>query len=97
MSDAIKVSIKDHIGTIMFNRPESRNAFTLEMLEEYVAVAVRDPSRGYARVVVGAADGAPLILETTSRLCARGHPEAAAAREAIAADLARAADRQFDA
>lgn len=34
MSDAIKVSTKDHIGTITFNRPESRNAFTLEMLEE---------------------------------------------------------------
>ena len=39
----------------------------------------------------------PLILDATSRLCARGGPEAAAAREAIAADLGRAADRQFDA
>jgi carbon-monoxide dehydrogenase medium subunit len=62
-----------------------------------VAVAVRDPARGYARVVLGATDGAPLVLEATSRLCARGRVEAAAAREAIAADLARvAADRQFD-
>ena len=34
VSDAIKVSTKDHIGTIVLNRPESRNAFTLEMLEE---------------------------------------------------------------
>jgi carbon-monoxide dehydrogenase medium subunit len=62
-----------------------------------LAVAVRDPARGYARVVLGATDGAPLVLEATSRLCARGRVEAAAAREAIAADLARvAADRQFD-
>jgi len=28
-----------------------------------LAVAVRDPARGYARVVLGAADGAPLILD----------------------------------
>jgi aerobic carbon-monoxide dehydrogenase medium subunit len=61
-----------------------------------LAVAVRDPARGYARVVLGAADGPPLVLEATSRLCARGRVDAGAAREAIAADLARAADRQFD-
>jgi len=58
---------------------------------------VRDPARGYARVVLGATDGPPLILEATSRLCGRGRAEPAAAREAVAADLARAADRQFDA
>jgi carbon-monoxide dehydrogenase medium subunit len=61
-----------------------------------LAVAVRDPARGYARVVLGATDGPPLVLDATSRLCARGRAEAAGAREAIAADLARAADRQFD-
>jgi carbon-monoxide dehydrogenase medium subunit len=61
-----------------------------------LAVAVRDPARGYARVVLGATDGPPLVLDATSRLCARGRVGAAAAREAIAADLARAADRQFD-
>jgi hypothetical protein len=37
-----------------------------------------------------------LVLDATSRLCARGRVEAAGAREAITADLARAADRQFD-
>jgi carbon-monoxide dehydrogenase medium subunit len=61
-----------------------------------LAVAVRDPARGYARVVLGAADGPPLVLDATSRLCARGRVDSGAAREAIAADLARAADRQFD-
>jgi len=61
-----------------------------------LAIAVRDPARGYARVVVGAADGPPLILDATSRLSARGRVDAAAAREAIAADLARVADRQLD-
>ena len=34
MSEEIKVSVEDHVGTITFNRPESRNAFSLEMLEE---------------------------------------------------------------
>src|SRR5205814_6144415 len=61
-----------------------------------LAVAVRDPARGYARIVLGATDGPPLVLEATSRLCARGRGDAGRAREAIAADLARAADRQFD-
>ncbi len=61
-----------------------------------LAVAVRDPARGYARVVLGAADGAPLILDDASRLCAGGRLDHPAARDAIAADLARAADRQFD-
>src|SRR5207253_2802410 len=61
-----------------------------------LAVAVRDPARGYARVVLGAADGAPLILDNASRLCARGSLDRGAAQNAIAADLARAADRQFD-
>jgi hypothetical protein len=46
--------------------------------------------------VLGAADGPPLILDATSRLAARGMPDPKAAREAIAADLARAADRRFD-
>jgi carbon-monoxide dehydrogenase medium subunit len=61
-----------------------------------LAVAVRDPARGYARVVLGAADGAPLILDNASRLCAGSSFDKTAARDAIAADLARAADRQFD-
>jgi carbon-monoxide dehydrogenase medium subunit len=61
-----------------------------------LAVAVRDPARGYARVVLGAADGAPLILDNATRLCAVNSFDKTAAQEAIAADLARASDRQFD-
>jgi aerobic carbon-monoxide dehydrogenase medium subunit len=61
-----------------------------------LAVAVRDPARGYARVVLGAADGAPLILDDAGRLCGGGSLDRTAARGAIAADLARAADRRFD-
>src|SRR5213076_380647 len=61
-----------------------------------LAVAVRDPARGYARVVLGAADGAPLILDHATRLCVGGALDPAAARNAIAADLARVADRQLD-
>src|SRR5205809_4599009 len=61
-----------------------------------LAVAVRDPARGYARVVLGAADGAPLILDNATRLYVGGALDHAAARNAIAADLARVADRQFD-
>lgn len=52
MSDAIKVSIKDHIGTIMFNRPESRNAFTLEMLEECASILAGFRDDPEIRVIV---------------------------------------------
>lgn len=52
MSDAIKVSIKDHIGTIVFNRPESRNAFTLEMLEECSSILANFRDAPEIRVIV---------------------------------------------
>ncbi len=47
-----------------------------------------------ARVVLGAANGAPLVLDETSRLVSVGGGEEI--RNAIAADLDRAADRHFD-
>ena len=58
MSDAIKVSTKDHIGTIVFNRPESRNAFTLEMLEECsgVLAGFRDDPEIRVIVLTGAGE-----------------------------------------
>ncbi len=59
-----------------------------------LAVAVAD--RGRARVVAGAANGAPLVLGDASRLVAQGRPDAEALRNAIAADLDRAGDRHFD-
>jgi aerobic carbon-monoxide dehydrogenase medium subunit len=61
-----------------------------------MAVVVADPGRGYSRVVVGVANGAPLPLDDTARLVAAGHHDLEAFRSAIAADLDRAADRHFD-
>jgi aerobic carbon-monoxide dehydrogenase medium subunit len=58
-----------------------------------LAVAVADHTRGYSRVVLGAANGAPLVLDHASQLLAnRGRD----LRNAVAADLDRAADRHFD-
>jgi aerobic carbon-monoxide dehydrogenase medium subunit len=59
-----------------------------------LAVAVVDPTRGYGRLVLGAANGAPLTLaEASRRLRAGGE---AALANAIAADLDAAAERGFD-
>jgi carbon-monoxide dehydrogenase medium subunit len=60
-----------------------------------LAVVVADPGRGYARVVLGAVNGAPLVLQDTSRLVFAGG--GGDIRAAISADLDRAADRHFDA
>jgi aerobic carbon-monoxide dehydrogenase medium subunit len=59
-----------------------------------LAIAVADPGRGYARVVLGAANGAPLVLAETSRCLAE---RAGSVAEAIAADLDAATDRHLDA
>jgi aerobic carbon-monoxide dehydrogenase medium subunit len=61
-----------------------------------LAVAVADPARRYWRVVLGAADGPPLVLADGSAALAAGEPDAEALHGAIAADLDRAADRRFD-
>jgi carbon-monoxide dehydrogenase medium subunit len=58
-----------------------------------LAVAVVDRARGYSRVVLGVANGAPLVLGQTSQLLAN---QARDLRSAITADLDRAADRYFD-
>ena len=59
-----------------------------------LAIAVADSGRGYWRVVLGAANGAPLVLDGASRLLAgrRGGE----LREIVSSDLDRAADRHFD-
>jgi len=54
-----------------------------------LAVAVLD--QGTARVVIGAANGPPLLLAAASRQLAQGGD----VREAVAADLDAAADRHF--
>jgi carbon-monoxide dehydrogenase medium subunit len=59
-----------------------------------LAVAIADPRRGHCRVVLGAANGVPLVLSETAKLVSNG------ARQdlhgAVAADLDQAADRHFD-
>jgi carbon-monoxide dehydrogenase medium subunit len=61
-----------------------------------LAIVVTDPGRSYSRVVLGAADGAPLVLGDISRLIAAGSRDRGALQSAVAADLDRAADRRFD-
>ena len=56
-----------------------------------LAVAVAD--HGHCRGVIGAANGAPLLLDNTSRLVCEADGDL---RGAVAADLDRAADRRFD-
>jgi carbon-monoxide dehydrogenase medium subunit len=53
-----------------------------------IAAVVRDPARDYARGVLGAVDGAPIVLQETSKLALAGASSAGAERRAIAADLA---------
>jgi len=59
-----------------------------------LAVAVADRARGHSRVVLGAANGAPLVLHETSRLISEN--SRGEVREAAAADIGHAADRHFD-
>ena len=61
-----------------------------------LAVAVADRVRGHYRIVLGAANGAPLLLGAASQLLADNRREPEALRSAIAADLDDAADRHFD-
>lgn len=61
-----------------------------------LAVAVADPERGYARVVCGAANGAPLALADTSRLISERPRDREALHGTIGGDLDRASDRHFD-
>jgi aerobic carbon-monoxide dehydrogenase medium subunit len=59
-----------------------------------LAVVIADGGRGHWRVVLGAANGAPLVLDATSRLLSGG--ARGEIRGAIAADLDHAAGRHFD-
>jgi carbon-monoxide dehydrogenase medium subunit len=65
-----------------------------EFASSLVAV-VRDPQRNYARAVLGAANGAPLLLRRTSELLA-GAARRDALEAAIGADLDAAKERRFD-
>jgi carbon-monoxide dehydrogenase medium subunit len=59
-----------------------------------LAIAVADPGRGHARLVLGVANGAPLVLTEISRLIGEGRRDGV--RDAVTADLDRATDRHFD-
>jgi carbon-monoxide dehydrogenase medium subunit len=59
-----------------------------------LAVAVADRGRGHCHVVLGAANGAPLVLKETSQLILNGGR--GELRSAVTGDLDRAADRHFD-
>jgi carbon-monoxide dehydrogenase medium subunit len=59
-----------------------------------LAVAVADPARGHSRIVLGAANGPPIVLAETSQVLAERDGDVL--RAAIGADLDRAADRHLD-
>lgn len=61
-----------------------------------LAVAVADHRRGHVRVVLGAANGPPLILAEATRALAETEGDPEALRGAVADDLDNAADRHFD-
>ena len=61
-----------------------------------LAVAIADRVRGRCRIVLGAANGAPLLLGAASQALADDRREPEALRAAVAADLDDAADRHFD-
>ncbi|HUC69968.1 MAG TPA: FAD binding domain-containing protein [Stellaceae bacterium] len=61
-----------------------------------LAVAVTDRARGYCRVVLGAANGAPLVLAEASRVLADADRAADMWRGVVEADLDRAAECHFD-
>ena len=61
-----------------------------------LAVAVIDPARGHSRIVIGAANGAPLVLNSTSQLSAEGRRDIETLRKAVGLDLDQAAGRNFD-
>jgi carbon-monoxide dehydrogenase medium subunit len=52
--------------------------------------------RSSARVVLGACNGAPLLLKSTSALAGDGCADAERLADAVSDDLAAAGDRQFD-
>ena len=60
-----------------------------------IAAVVRDPARDYARVVLGAVEGPPIVLERTSALLLGG--ESGACQTAVAEDLERQVFDDFQA
>jgi aerobic carbon-monoxide dehydrogenase medium subunit len=84
-----KLSAEARWGFIRLCRPSASFA-------EAIAVAVADQQRGYFRVVLGAANGPPLVLADTSSVVAQSQHDPEALGAAVAGDLDHAADRHFD-
>ncbi|HEX9466590.1 MAG TPA: FAD binding domain-containing protein [Alphaproteobacteria bacterium] len=85
-----KLSAAARSGYLKFCRKSGEFASSM-------AVVVLDPQRGAARAVLGAANGAPLLLGRTSEALLAGRANAESLTGAIAADLdAAAAARRFD-
>jgi aerobic carbon-monoxide dehydrogenase medium subunit len=82
-----KLSADARCGYVKFCRKAGEFANSL-------AVAIADAGRVYARVVLGAANGPPLVLDDTSRLVLEGGR--GELRGAVASDIDRAVDRRFD-
>jgi len=81
-----KLSGNSHWGYLKLCRKAGEFASAL-------AVVVVDGERDRTRVVLGAANGPPLVLDDTSRLLAAGEPDV---HDALAGDLDRAPNRHFD-
>jgi aerobic carbon-monoxide dehydrogenase medium subunit len=84
-----RLSANARWGYVKINRKSGEFAHAL-------AVAVIDAGRGHCRIVLGAANGAPLMLDEASRSLAGGRRDSETLRGAVAADLDRAVDRHFD-
>jgi carbon-monoxide dehydrogenase medium subunit len=61
-----------------------------------IAVAIHDPSRRWARIVLGAANGPPLLLATASKLLLAS-AQLGPLQDSVAEDLTFASSRSFDA
>jgi aerobic carbon-monoxide dehydrogenase medium subunit len=84
-----KLSEGGRCGYVKFSRKSGAFAHS-------IAAIVHDPARSFSRAVLGAANGAPIILHHTSGLVQGGRPEPETVEEAIRKDLAAADGRLFD-
>ena len=82
-----KLSAEARWGYVKLIRPSG-------VVRQALAVVLVDHGQGLARIVLGAANGAPLVLDNASRVVSEGGRAISAAP--VAADLDRAADRHLD-
>jgi aerobic carbon-monoxide dehydrogenase medium subunit len=85
----LKLSADARWGYVKLCRKSGEFASTL-------AVAVADCARGYCRIILGAANGAPLVLAEASQALADNLRDPDVLRRAVASDLDHASERHFD-